>query len=37
MHSPHTTSKTAYSGDPNIRTSPVSARWAHHRNVETDQ
>ena len=25
MHSPHTTQKTAYSGDPNIRTSPVPA------------
>jgi hypothetical protein len=29
MHSSHTTHETAYSGDPNIRTSPVSARWAH--------
>jgi hypothetical protein len=35
MHSTHTTRQTAYSGDPNIRMSPVSARWAHGTR-ETD-
>jgi hypothetical protein len=27
MHSTHTTRQTAYSGDPNIRMSPVTATW----------
>ena len=27
VHSPNTTRESAYSGDPNIRTSPVNARW----------
>ena len=34
MSSTHTTNsgpKPAYSGDPNSRTLPVSATWAHHR------
>jgi hypothetical protein len=27
MHSSHTNHETAYSGDPNSHTSPVSATW----------
>jgi hypothetical protein len=34
MHSSHTNHETAYSGDPNSHTSPVSATWAHNQQTE---